>query len=103
MTGISRCPRRVIACSAGKIFLYASSPVAPKKTERVSTPGAHISEPFGSSAPVPNNLDDVLGDKIYEPRPAKPTAKATTVTIAMAENPRFGSPPTTTRSRRIKG
>src|SRR5712692_4436172 len=32
MTGTSRCPRRAIACSAGKIFLYARSPVAPKKT-----------------------------------------------------------------------
>ena len=30
--GMSRSPRRVSACSAGKIFLYARSPVAPKKT-----------------------------------------------------------------------
>ena len=28
----SRCPRLIIACSDGKIFLYARSPVAPKKT-----------------------------------------------------------------------
>lgn len=27
-----RCPRLTIACSDGKIFLYARSPVAPKKT-----------------------------------------------------------------------
>src|SRR6266446_2469505 len=32
MTGTLRCPRLTIACSAGKIFLYARSPVAPKKT-----------------------------------------------------------------------
>src|SRR2546430_7199676 len=32
MTGTLRCPRCTIACSAGKIFLYARSPVAPKKT-----------------------------------------------------------------------
>src|SRR5215831_9660925 len=32
MTGIARWPRLTIACSAGKIFLYARSPVAPKKT-----------------------------------------------------------------------
>src|SRR5262249_49005464 len=32
MTGTVRCPRLTIACSAGKIFLYARSPVAPKKT-----------------------------------------------------------------------
>ena len=32
MTGTSRCPRRAIACRAGKIFLYARSPVAPKNT-----------------------------------------------------------------------
>src|SRR5262249_18191640 len=32
MTGTLRCPRLTIACSAGKIFLYARSPVASKKT-----------------------------------------------------------------------
>src|SRR5262249_6763476 len=32
ITGMSRVPRRTIAWSAGKIFLYARSPVAPKKT-----------------------------------------------------------------------
>ena len=32
MTGTSRCPRRAIAWSAGKIFLKARSPVAPKTT-----------------------------------------------------------------------
>src|SRR5215471_660793 len=32
MTGTFKCPRLTIACSAGKIFLYARSPVAPKKT-----------------------------------------------------------------------
>src|SRR5215471_21144375 len=32
MTGTLRCPRLTIACRAGKIFLYARSPVAPKKT-----------------------------------------------------------------------
>src|ERR1700751_3844670 len=32
MTGTLRWPRFTIACSAGKIFLYARSPVAPKKT-----------------------------------------------------------------------
>src|SRR5215470_18418009 len=32
MTGTCRCPRWTIACRAGKIFLYARSPVAPKKT-----------------------------------------------------------------------
>src|SRR4029453_18844493 len=32
MTGTVRCPRLTIACRAGKIFLYARSPVAPKKT-----------------------------------------------------------------------
>src|SRR5499426_2133222 len=32
MTGTFRCPRWTIACRAGKIFLYARSPVAPKKT-----------------------------------------------------------------------
>ena len=32
MIGMSRWPRRIIACSAGKIFLYARSPVAPKNT-----------------------------------------------------------------------
>src|SRR5262249_14622527 len=31
-TGTFRWPRRTIPCSAGKIFLYARSPVAPKKT-----------------------------------------------------------------------
>src|SRR5262245_8037018 len=31
-TGTSRWPRFAIACSAGKIFLYARSPVAPKNT-----------------------------------------------------------------------
>src|SRR5215472_1270607 len=31
-TGTLRWPRRTIPCSAGKIFLYARSPVAPKKT-----------------------------------------------------------------------
>ncbi len=29
--GTSRWPRLIIACSAGKIFLYAKSPMAPKK------------------------------------------------------------------------
>src|SRR5262245_45221771 len=32
ITGMSSVPRRTIACSAGKIFLYARSPVAPKNT-----------------------------------------------------------------------
>src|SRR5262249_24912206 len=32
ITGTFRWPRRAIPCSAGKIFLYARSPVAPKKT-----------------------------------------------------------------------
>src|SRR5213594_1983427 len=32
MTGMLRCPRFCSAHSAGKIFLYARSPVAPKKT-----------------------------------------------------------------------
>src|SRR5262252_8418781 len=32
MTGMSRWPRWIIACKAGKIFLYARSPVAPKNT-----------------------------------------------------------------------
>ena len=32
MTGTLRSPRLAIACSAGKIFLYARSPVAPKNT-----------------------------------------------------------------------
>src|ERR1039458_6991376 len=32
MTGTSRCPRLIMACRAGNIFLYARSPVAPKKT-----------------------------------------------------------------------
>ena len=32
MIGTSRCPRRIIAWSAGKIFLNARSPVAPRKT-----------------------------------------------------------------------
>src|SRR5262245_63161630 len=32
MTGMSSEPRRIIACNAGKIFLWARSPVAPKKT-----------------------------------------------------------------------
>src|SRR5262249_20649299 len=32
ITGTLRWPRRTIPCSAGKIFLYARSPVAPKKT-----------------------------------------------------------------------
>ena len=32
MTGTSSVPRRIIACSAGKIFLNARSPVAPRKT-----------------------------------------------------------------------
>src|SRR5580692_9233775 len=32
MIGTFRCPRFTIACSDGKIFLYARSPVAPKKT-----------------------------------------------------------------------
>ena len=39
MTGTSSWPRLAMACSAGKIFLYARSPVAPKNTsasERVS-------------------------------------------------------------------
>ena len=33
ITGTLRWPRFTIACSAGKIFLYARSPVAPKKTK----------------------------------------------------------------------
>src|SRR5262245_37598473 len=32
ITGMSSVPRRTIACSAGKICLYAKSPVAPKNT-----------------------------------------------------------------------
>src|SRR5262245_5530784 len=32
MTGTSRWPRLIIACRAGKIFLCARSPVAPKNT-----------------------------------------------------------------------
>src|SRR5262249_21286563 len=32
ITGTFSRPRRTIPCSAGKIFLYARSPVAPKKT-----------------------------------------------------------------------
>src|SRR5262252_6617074 len=32
ITGMSRWPRLIIACKAGKIFLYARSPVAPKNT-----------------------------------------------------------------------
>src|SRR4029453_3353219 len=32
MTGTSRWPRLIIACNDGKIFLWARSPVAPKKT-----------------------------------------------------------------------
>src|SRR5262245_31470336 len=32
ITGMSSVPRRTIACRAGKICLYARSPVAPKKT-----------------------------------------------------------------------
>src|SRR5215469_5847797 len=32
ITGISRWPRLIMACKAGKIFLYARSPVAPKNT-----------------------------------------------------------------------
>src|SRR5262245_23859028 len=56
MIGTFRCPRRIIACSEGKIFLYARSPVAPKKTsaserepcmETSSGTGAH-------RRPVPN-------------------------------------------------
>src|SRR5215831_6649224 len=33
MTGTLRLPRFNMACSDGKIFLYARSPVAPKKTK----------------------------------------------------------------------
>src|SRR5262245_39139469 len=33
ITGMSSVPRRTIACSAGKICLYARSPVAPKNTK----------------------------------------------------------------------
>src|SRR5262245_64733431 len=32
MTGTLRWPRLIIACKDGKIFLWARSPVAPKKT-----------------------------------------------------------------------
>src|SRR5262245_61179347 len=32
MTGTLRWPRLIIACNDGKIFLWARSPVAPKKT-----------------------------------------------------------------------
>src|SRR5262249_30152275 len=32
ITGMFRLPRLIIACKAGKIFLYARSPVAPKNT-----------------------------------------------------------------------
>src|SRR6476620_6084495 len=41
MTRQSSLPRRAIACSAGKIFLYARSPLAPKKT-RASDRGFSI-------------------------------------------------------------
>src|SRR5689334_22301702 len=39
MTGQSRLPRFTMLCSAGKIFLYARSPVAPKNTRASETGG----------------------------------------------------------------
>src|SRR5215831_8294282 len=46
ITGMSRWPRWIIACKAGKIFLYARSPVAPKNT-RASECIALIPPPLG--------------------------------------------------------
>jgi hypothetical protein len=42
LPGTLRCPRFSIACSAGKIFLYARSPVAPKETNVDSTGSAEF-------------------------------------------------------------
>src|SRR5882762_3828120 len=42
MTGTFRCPRLTIAWSAGKIFLWARSPVAPKKTSASDDVGVKV-------------------------------------------------------------
>src|ERR1017187_8558729 len=72
MTGTLRCPRFTIACSAGKIFFFERSPVAPKKT-RASDEAAGISPSPRSLGPPQRRplvhrdvarlvaYDDVLG------------------------------------------
>src|SRR5713101_2656646 len=50
MTGMSRWPRFAIACSAGKIFLNARSPVAPKKTRASEWPSLIASSAWGRQA-----------------------------------------------------
>ena len=63
MTGTSRWPRLTIACSAGKIFLYARSPVAPKNT--------NASEWTSLIATVPRPLTASRG--VRRTRSASPT------------------------------
>src|SRR2546428_2126725 len=56
MTGTLRCPRCTIACSAGKIFLDARSPVAPKKTRASAWETCIASSSFGGFFQVSTEL-----------------------------------------------
>ena len=55
--GTSRCPRFSIACSDGKIFLYARSPVAPKKTSASEWRAVHRCLPVGTPSLAGRLLD----------------------------------------------
>ena len=85
MTGTSRWPRLTIACSDGKIFLYARSPVAPKNT-RASEWGlliagsfAPLTAPASFSRCPPNSYriaDSSLSAKSASPRELKRSYRA---------------------------
>src|SRR4030095_11521113 len=56
MTGTLRWPRLIIACSDGKIFLCARSPVAPKKTSASEWGTFIASSSLGGFFQVPAEL-----------------------------------------------
>src|SRR4030095_14485437 len=56
MTGTLRWPRLIIACNDGKIFLWARSPVAPKKTSASEWGTFILSSSFCGFFHVPTEL-----------------------------------------------
>src|SRR5262249_20425715 len=74
ITGTLRWPRRTIPCSAGKIFLYARSPVAPKKTRASELDAFMIDSLFRGFSDMPADPKP-LGQQHFA-RETRPAARA---------------------------